>query len=109
MTTTRDLQKPVSSQFGQDINDPNFDRKLDAITAGAPPHVREHLLTRISPENCQTIVNYILAMQPEVGPSESYRIGTIHTLKHFAVSQAQDLPRDTKAGHCRLFRFFQEA
>lgn len=66
------------------LTDPNFDRKLDDITAGAPPHLREHLLTRISRENCQTIINYILAMQTEVVPTDSYRIGTIHTLKRFA-------------------------
>jgi hypothetical protein len=80
------LQEPLSSQQWDNIgdNDPNFDRKLDVITAGAPPHLREHLLTRISRESCQTIINYILAMQTEVGPSESYRIGTIHSLKHFA-------------------------
>lgn len=65
-------------------NDPNFDRKLDAITAGALPHVKEHLLTKISRENCQTIVNYILAMQTEVAPSDTYRISTIHALKSFA-------------------------
>ena len=83
-TTTRDLQKPLSPNGETDLEDPNFDRKLDAITAGAPPHLREHLLTRISKENSQTIVKYILAMQTEVAPSESYRISTIHSLKHFA-------------------------
>jgi hypothetical protein len=71
--TTRELHKPVSS-FGESEgtnDDPNLDRKLDDITAGAPPHLREHLLTRISPANCQTIINYILAIQTEVGPSET--------------------------------------
>lgn len=46
--------------------DPNFDCKLDLITAGARPFVKEHLLTKITRENCQTIVNYILAMQTEL-------------------------------------------
>ncbi len=68
MTTTRDLQKPVSSPFEEDVNNPNFDRKLDAITTAAPPHLREHLLTKISRENCQTIINYILDMETEVAP-----------------------------------------
>lgn len=49
--------------------DPNFDRKLDLITEGAQPHLREHLLTKITRENCQTIVNYILAMQTELSPA----------------------------------------
>jgi integrase len=65
-------------------DDPNFDRKLDVITASALPHLKEHLLTKISRENCQTIINYILALQTEVGPSDSYRISTIQVLKHFA-------------------------
>ena len=54
----------------EQITDPNFDRKLDIVTAGARPYIKQHLLTRISRENCITIVNYILAMQTEVGPSE---------------------------------------
>lgn len=81
-------QKPssVTGQIYPTIkgDDPNLYRKLDVITAGALPHLREHLLIRISSEYCQTIINYILAMETEVAPSESYRIGTIHTLKHFA-------------------------
>jgi len=65
------------------IIDPNFDRKLDIITAGAPAYLKEHLLTRISQKNCQIIINYILAMQTEVGPTETYRINTVQSLKHF--------------------------
>src|SRR5215213_3923685 len=79
-----ELQRPSSQigEYGQE--DPNFDRKLDTITAGAPPHLKQHLLTRISRENCQIICKYILTMQTEVAPTDSYRIGTIHTLKRFA-------------------------
>jgi len=64
--------------------DPNFDRKLDVITSGAGPFVKEHLLTKITRENCLTIVNYMLAMQTEVSPSQTYRIDTILKLKYFA-------------------------
>jgi hypothetical protein len=32
------------------LDDPNFDRKLDLIIAGAKPFLKEHLLTRISKE-----------------------------------------------------------
>jgi hypothetical protein len=78
-----ELQRP-SSQIGEHGQEgPNFDRKLDTITAGAPPHLKQHLLTRISRENCQIICKYILIMQTEVAPTDSYRIGTIHTLKRF--------------------------
>jgi integrase len=66
------------------IEDPNFDRKLDAITAGAKPFVKEHILTKISRENCLTIIDYILAMQTEVSPAQTYRVDTIIKLKHFA-------------------------
>jgi hypothetical protein len=44
----------------------------------------EHLLTKISRENCTFIINYILAMQTEVNPSERYRIDTIFKLKQLA-------------------------
>ncbi len=44
----------------------------------------EHLLTKISRENCTIIINYILAMQTEVNPSERYRIDTIFKLKQLA-------------------------
>lgn len=64
--------------------DVNFDRKLDIITGGAKPFVKEHLLTKISRENCQTLVDYMLAMQTEVSPSQSYRIDTILKLRYFS-------------------------
>ena len=63
------------------LDDPNFDRKLDLIIAGAKPFLKEHPLTRISKENCIVIIAYILAMQTEINPSERYRIDTIHKLK----------------------------
>jgi len=66
------------------LDDPNFDRKLDLIIAGAKPFLKEHLLTRISKEKCIVIIAYILAMQTEINPSERYRIDTIHKLKHLA-------------------------
>jgi integrase len=64
--------------------DPNFDRKLDLITAGARPHIREHLLTRITTVNCKTIIAYILALQAENNPSQGYRIDIISKLKQLA-------------------------
>lgn len=77
--------RPALGSFELEADyDPNLDRKLDAITAGALPHVKQHLLTKISRVNCNVIVDYISALQVEVGPSESYRISTIHALKHFA-------------------------
>jgi hypothetical protein len=66
------------------INDPLFDQKLDLITAGARPYLKEHLLHKISRENCSVIINYILAMQTEINPSDSYRLDTIHKLKQLA-------------------------
>ncbi len=43
-----------------DDNDPNFDRKLETVTAGAKPFVKEHLLNKNTRDNCKVIVNYIL-------------------------------------------------
>jgi hypothetical protein len=40
------------------VDDPNFDRKLDLITAGANPYLKEHLLTKIPKENCLVIIAY---------------------------------------------------
>lgn len=64
--------------------DPNFDRKLDLITAGAKPYIKDHLLTRITRGNCLVIINYILALQTEINPAEQYRVSTIFKLKQLA-------------------------
>jgi hypothetical protein len=98
----------VSSQNWHDIVDLNFDRKLDTITAGARPFVKEHLLTRITPENCVTIVDYILAMQTEVSPAQTYQIDTIDKLKYFGVPQPQALQRRDEAGRYRFLGQIQE-
>jgi len=76
----------ITTTTREDFNDPNFERKLDIITAGAQPFVREHLLHRISNENCSTIINYMLAMQTEVSPSQTYRDNIIIKLKQFSES-----------------------
>ena len=68
----------------QGLNDPNFDRKLDLITAGAQPYIKDHLLTRITKQNCLTLVAYILAFQTEVNPAPGYKIDTIYQLKQLA-------------------------
>jgi hypothetical protein len=66
------------------INDPILDRRLDLITAGARSYLKEHLLHKISRDNCSIIINYIIAMQTETSLSESYRLDTIHKLKQLA-------------------------
>jgi hypothetical protein len=65
-------------------DDPNFDRKLDLITAGARRFVKEHLLTKILKENCKIIVDYVIAFLTEVSAAETYRIDTIDKLKQLA-------------------------
>ena len=67
-----------------DDDDSNFDRKLDLATDGAHAFIKDHLLTRITHENCLTIVNYIIAMQTEISLSQRYRIDTIYKLKQLA-------------------------
>jgi integrase len=66
------------------INDSLFDHKLDLITAGLRPFLKEHLLTRISRENCSTIVSYIMAMPTETNLSDDYRLNIINTLKQLS-------------------------
>jgi hypothetical protein len=75
---------PINEQDAIIINDPLFDHKLDLITTGARPFLTEHLLNKISRENCLTIINYILAMQTETNLSDSYRQDTMHKLKQLA-------------------------
>jgi integrase len=65
-------------------DDPNFDRKLDLITAGAKPWLKRHLLIKISRQNSLVIINYILAMQTETNTSQSYKGATISKLKKLA-------------------------
>ncbi|MDQ3976541.1 MAG: hypothetical protein M3264_08440, partial [Thermoproteota archaeon] len=65
-------------------DDPNFDRKLDLVTAGAHPYIKEHLLTRITKQNCQTIIDYVLGFMTEVNPSQEHRVVTIYKLKLLA-------------------------
>jgi integrase/recombinase XerD len=81
------LQRPSSKILDngeEEESDPNFDLKLDAVTAGGPQYLKEHLLTKITRKNCKVIVDYVLAMQIEIGPSQTYRIDTINKLKFFA-------------------------
>jgi hypothetical protein len=66
------------------INDPLFEHKLDLITAGFTPFIKAHLLDKISRDNCQTIINYILVMQTETRLADTYRFDTIHKLKQLA-------------------------
>src|SRR5215213_1336448 len=66
------------------VGDPNFDRKLDLVIAGAHPYVKDHLLHRITRDNCLVIINYILNFTTEVNPAQDYRINTIGTLKQLA-------------------------
>jgi hypothetical protein len=57
------LPKSNLSKILEPLDDPNLDRKLDAITAGALPPLKQHLLTKISRANCGIIVDYTLALQ----------------------------------------------
>ncbi len=82
-------QQQISSSAKRvvaDDNDPNFDRKLETVTVGAKPLVKKHLLNKNTRDNCKVIVNYILTMQTEVSPIDSYRIDTIPKLKYLPSS-----------------------
>ena len=61
--------------------DPNFERRLDEVTAGLKSYIKTHLLERISRENAVTIVNYIQAFKAETNLADNYRESTIVTLK----------------------------
>lgn len=74
----------TTTSFATEDDDPNFERKLDQITADAQPFIKEHLLTRITHVNCQIIISYILDFMTETNPKPSTRIHTIQILKHLA-------------------------
>jgi integrase/recombinase XerD len=62
-----------------------LDQKIDLILTGVKKQfLKEHLLTKISKENCSTIISYIFAMQTETNLSDNYRGNTIHKLKQLA-------------------------
>jgi hypothetical protein len=69
-TTTTTTPAATDDQF--------LDQKLDLITAGTKPFLKQHLLTKISRENCSTIISYIMAIQTETNVSEHYRFDNIH-------------------------------
>ncbi|HKH86359.1 MAG TPA: tyrosine-type recombinase/integrase [Nitrososphaera sp.] len=77
-------QEPEIRHVMSNSEDPNFDRKLDLVTAGAHPYIKEHLLTRITKQNCFTIITYVLGFMTEVNPSQEHRIITIYKLKLLA-------------------------
>lgn len=83
-------------QCEDDDDDPNFDRKLDFVIAGATPYLKKHLLNKITKENCSTIIDYILAMQTEIALSDSYRLDTIYKLKQLAEFHNPKSFRDMK-------------
>jgi integrase len=63
-----------SHKTDQIEEDPNFERKLDLITEGARPHLKKHMLERITLVNCKTIIAYILALRAEKSPTQGYCI-----------------------------------
>jgi integrase/recombinase XerD len=71
-------------QRSNEVEDVNFDRKFNAATEGCQRYIKDHLLTKITPENRQIIIDYIMAFQTEAGPSQQYRIDTIYKLKQLA-------------------------
>jgi integrase/recombinase XerD len=90
MRQRQQKQKQSSSLLSSDSttviidNDVNFERKLDVITAGAKPYTKNHLLTKMTRENCSLIIDYILSMQVEISPAQTYRLDVINKLTHFA-------------------------
>jgi integrase/recombinase XerD len=66
------------------VSDVDFERRLDEITEGLQPFIREHLLTKISRENAKTIVDYMLAFESESNPVDDYRQVTINMLKQLS-------------------------
>jgi hypothetical protein len=54
------------------VSNIDFERRLEQITEGLQPFIRDHLLTRICRENAKTIVDYMLAFRSESNPVDEY-------------------------------------
>lgn len=80
----RGKREDNNNKIVQQVDDPNFERKLDEVIAGLQAHIRNHLLTKISWINAQLIVSYILALKYEVNASDYYRVMILMTLKQLA-------------------------
>jgi hypothetical protein len=80
----RGKREDNNNKIVQQVDDPNFERKLDEVIAGLQAHICNHLLTKISWINAQLIVSYILALKYEVNLSDYYRVMILMTLKQLA-------------------------
>jgi integrase len=89
-------------------DDPNFDRKLDLVIAGAHPYLKDHLLTRITRENCLLIMRYVMDLMTEINPAPDYRFDTIYKLKqlaeHYNPKSFHDLTRQDIVDYLDRFR-----
>jgi site-specific recombinase XerD len=66
------------------LEDPNFERRLDQVTAGLDSFIRKHLLEKISRANATTILDYIEAYTFESNPKPDSKQVAILTLKQLA-------------------------
>jgi len=64
--------------------EPIFERRLDEICEGLQPHVKRHLLEKISQENTSTIIEYVLALKTETNLSLVYKEAVVNTLSTLA-------------------------
>jgi hypothetical protein len=92
--TLNSSSRRISGEEEVITEDPNFERKLDLITEGSRKFLKDHLLTRITGENCTTIINYILAMQTEVISLSSYQLNpsTWQTVVFLPIVGLQHMP-----------------
>ncbi len=51
------------------LAEPIFERRLDEICEDLQPHVKRHLLEKLSQENTSTIIEYVLALKTETNLS----------------------------------------
>lgn len=81
LTATTTTTKTTEEEEEMAAADLVFDRKLELATASLRPHVRKHLVTKLSHENAVTIVDYLLAMNSEISLSHNHICDNIVTMK----------------------------
>jgi len=67
-----------------DNNDPNFERRVDEITAGLNPYIKTHLLKKVSRANATIFINYIKAYMSESNLNDNSKQAAIVTLNHLS-------------------------
>jgi hypothetical protein len=75
---TRHALTKINQQENQN-QDALFDMRVDTITEGMIPYFTK-TIKKLSYENAQTIVSFVMALNTEINPSKNYRMAIVNVL-----------------------------